>query len=320
MEGSKNAPRTVFSISAVERDTGLSKDTLRVWERRYRFPLPERDHNGERVFTQEQVDKLRALKRLIDRGHRPSRIIGHSLGELLALVAPPGVMTEAVDANLDVILDLLRAHRIAELRQALSQTLMRQGLCRFCLETIAPLNQQIGEQWMRGQLEIYEEHLYTETLQSLLRSALASIPQHGQPPRVLLTTFPNEQHSLGLLMAEAMLALEGASCVSLGAQTPIRDIISAAATHQVDVIALSFSLACPANQVVDGLGELRDKIAEEVEIWAGGSNPTLIRRGVKGVQALPTLEAIPAAVARWRARHAEGRPGAESIRPPERST
>ena len=31
-----------LSIAAVERDTGLSKDTLRVWERRYGFPVPER--------------------------------------------------------------------------------------------------------------------------------------------------------------------------------------------------------------------------------------------------------------------------------------
>ena len=45
-----------FNIAAVERDTGLSKDVLRVWERRYGFPAPTRDDNGERsVF-----EKVRA--------------------------------------------------------------------------------------------------------------------------------------------------------------------------------------------------------------------------------------------------------------------
>ena len=39
----------VLNISAVERETGLSKDVLRMWERRYGFPKPDRDENGERA-------------------------------------------------------------------------------------------------------------------------------------------------------------------------------------------------------------------------------------------------------------------------------
>ena len=39
------SPVVLLSIAAVERDTGLSKDTLRVWERRYGFPSPGRDAN-----------------------------------------------------------------------------------------------------------------------------------------------------------------------------------------------------------------------------------------------------------------------------------
>ena len=41
---------TQFTIAAVERDVGLSKDVLRVWERRYGFPAPARDANGERLY------------------------------------------------------------------------------------------------------------------------------------------------------------------------------------------------------------------------------------------------------------------------------
>ena len=50
-----------LSISAVERDTGLSKDTLRVWERRYGFPNPVRDALGERLYPVEQVERLRLI-------------------------------------------------------------------------------------------------------------------------------------------------------------------------------------------------------------------------------------------------------------------
>ena len=68
-------PSLTLSIAAVERDTGLSKDTLRVWERRYGFPLPLRDAIGERAYALDQVERLRIVKRLLDAGHRPGRVV-----------------------------------------------------------------------------------------------------------------------------------------------------------------------------------------------------------------------------------------------------
>jgi len=65
----------LLTISAVERETGLSKDTLRAWERRYGFPLPERDARGDRRYPPQQVERLRKIKRLVDHGFRPSKII-----------------------------------------------------------------------------------------------------------------------------------------------------------------------------------------------------------------------------------------------------
>ena len=50
------------TIADVERDTGLSKDTLRVWERRYGFPDPTRDAVGERRYDDAQLLRLRQGK------------------------------------------------------------------------------------------------------------------------------------------------------------------------------------------------------------------------------------------------------------------
>ena len=74
-----------FNIAAVERDTGLSKDVLRVWERRYGFPVPDRDVNGERLYPADQVERLRLIKRLMDQGHRPGKLIAAPADELTAL-------------------------------------------------------------------------------------------------------------------------------------------------------------------------------------------------------------------------------------------
>src|ERR1700709_1096065 len=68
-------PNLFLNISAVERETGLSKDVLRMWERRYGFPDPLRDDNAERRYAPDQVAKLRAIKRLMDSGMRPGKLM-----------------------------------------------------------------------------------------------------------------------------------------------------------------------------------------------------------------------------------------------------
>jgi len=295
-----------MGIGAVERDTGLSKDTLRVWERRYGFPNPERDAFGERVYPREQVEKLRTIKRLMDNGHRPGKIMQLSLGELKALSQEgeaAGGRVELPD-SLARLVQMVRSHQVEQLRRALGQEVVRNGLGRFVSDIVAPLNVAIGELWLQGALEVFEEHLYTESLQVVLRSAIANVPQSPAAPRVLLTTFPNEQHGLGLLMAEAMLVLEGAQCISLGIETPVWDIVRGATSQSADIVALSFSLAYPAAQAVDGLSELRRSLPPQIEIWAGGGTEILGRRLPEGVRAMTSLATIHEGVTSWRARRA----------------
>lgn len=300
------------SIGAVERDTGLGKDTLRVWERRYHFPQPLRDANGERVYPLDQVNKLRLLKRLIDGGHRPGKIIHLDHEDLQRLV--DGNASDDTGANhgehadLQAYIALCKSRDVGELRRTLTQALLRTGLQGFVLDVIAPLNRMVGDCWARGMLSVHEEHVYTELVQNLLRNAIAAITQHQghahTRPCILLTTFPNEQHALGLLMAEAMFALEGARCISLGPQTPILDIVKASHMHHVDIVALSFTPSMGANTVLAGLNDLRSSLPATTDIWAGGSNSALTRRSLKAAQVL-TLDDVPAALAGWRQRHGE---------------
>ncbi len=302
------AKPVALSIASVERDTGLSKDTLRVWERRYGFPAPARDALGERLYPLEQVDKLRLLKRLLDLGHRPGKVVGLSLDDLKCLAqsssnAAVRSLSPAADDDLHALIALLTTHRSEQLRNQLAQLLLRKGLARFVTELVVPLNELVGEAWTRGEMQIFEEHLYTEVIQGLLRNSVNSIRRDEARPRVLLTTLPQEPHGLGLLMAEAMLALEGCRCISLGVQTPLLDVALASKAQRVDIVALSFSAAVNPNQALADLNELRQRLASEIELWAGGGCQLLHRRPPTGVTVLRTLEEIAPAVQRWRQAH-----------------
>ncbi|MFO1206125.1 MAG: MerR family transcriptional regulator [Burkholderiales bacterium] len=291
-----------ITIAAVERDTGLSKDTLRMWERRYGFPAPLRDANGERVYPRSQVEKLRLIKRLMDCGHRPGRIITQTVEELRTL-ASDTPLAAPCSAALDSSLRLVKAHQVPELQQQLAQMLMKQGLQHFVLETAAPLNRAIGEAWMRGELAVFEEHLYSEQVQAVLRSAVANLRQPAEPPRVLLTSFPNEEHRLGLLMVEALLAVDGAACISLGNEVPLIEIVQAAAAHRADVVALSFSGAFQTQAAISGLTELRARLPRNVAIWVGGRGVERVRRPIAGVTVMRSLEEVSDELQAWRQNH-----------------
>ncbi len=297
-----NNPR--FNIAAVERDTGLSKDVLRVWERRYGFPVPGRDDHGERIYPAEQVERLRLIKRLMDAGHRPGKLLAIPTEELNVLALrrtePPGAACGAgADAELGDLMALIKQHDGAAYQQAMQQRLARQGLERFVQNTVAPLTRHVGDAWEHGSVEVFEEHLFTELTKRLLRQAIASLPAGKRSPRIVLTSVPDEPHVLGLLMAEALFALEGAECIPLGTQMPLLDIARAATAHRADIVALSFSVAFPQRQIPGLLQQLRMVLPAGVALWAGGGG---VRRlpEVAGVELLASLEHSLAALAEWR--------------------
>lgn len=109
---------------------------------------------------------------------------------------------------------------------------------------------------------------------------------------------PEEKHSLGLLMVEALLTIEGAECIPLGTQLPLRDLARAAEAHRIDVVALSFSGAFPARQIPPLLRQLRMLLPEPIRIWAGGAGVAHLS-AVPGVELLPTLDTARKSVRRW---------------------
>lgn len=319
----------LLSIAAVERETGLGKDTLRAWERRYGFPRPVRDASGVRGYPRALVERLRLIRRALLNGQRPGRLLALPPDELEALLAavsmlPADRAPEAAGASAPSpeaasasgagdagtpqrlpVADCIAAMReggAQALRHWLTRGLARMGLASFVVDGVAPLTGAVGNEWLRGSIAVYEEHLYSEAVQTVLRTALLPFQAglDASAPRVLLTTVPGEEHGLGLLMAEALMTLEACRCLSLGVQTPIEDIVAACRAHRIDVVALSFSESLPGPQATAALADLRARLPAPVAIWAGGGSVALRAQGLPGIRVMQRLGEIVDAVAQWR--------------------
>ncbi|HVE53998.1 MAG TPA: cobalamin-dependent protein [Ramlibacter sp.] len=292
-------------IAAVEQSTGIARATLRIWERRYGFPQPGRDPRGERSYPGDQVEKLRLMAQLMARGHRPGRLVQLDAGQLTALAQPGpgqgGALRQARAPVDDPVIPLLRDHDASGVSSLLESSIRAHGLGGFITGRMAAMNVNVGLAWARGDIEVFEEHLYSEIVQNLVRRELGRLQSAPQGPRVLLATLPEEGHTLGLLMAQAMVALEGCPCTSLGARVPVQQLAKAARAFGADVVGVSFTASMNPSHVLRGLDQLRGDLPPEVAVWAGGSSPVLARHRSAGVHVMPHIADVPPAVARWRA-------------------
>jgi DNA-binding transcriptional MerR regulator len=68
-----------YSIGALARLTGVSREKIRIWERRYAALTPARDAGNQRRYSETDVARLILLRRLVD--------AGHAIGSIAALDA-----------------------------------------------------------------------------------------------------------------------------------------------------------------------------------------------------------------------------------------
>jgi methylmalonyl-CoA mutase cobalamin-binding subunit len=302
-------PDAGVPIASVEQATGIARATLRIWERRYGFPQPGRDPRGERSYPDDQVRKLRLVADLMARGQRPGRLVQLTLAQLSALagVAVDGGAEQRPVSIDHPVLQSLRRHDAPAVIRLLEDGIREYGLAGFVTDQMALLNVDVGLAWQRGEVEVFEEHLYTECVQHVVRGHLAHVSgPAGQGPRVLLATFPDEAHGLGLLMAQVLLAREGCPCTSLGVRVPLQQIVAASRAFEADVVGLSFTASTNPAHVLRGLEQLRGELAPHVAVWAGGRSPVLARHRIAGVQPMPNIGELAGAVAQFSAPRAGG--------------
>ena len=294
-----------IGIRAVEHETGIPKETLRMWERRYGFPCPKRSQKGDRFYSVADIAKLRLVKRLVDRGRRPGSVMRMPQKQLESL-AGTLVEEERAAAKCEPAItgvDLLESGRYADFGRWLLKRLQRDGLHRFVLDVARPLTIEVGALWECGDLAVFQEHAFTVQMSEVLRGGIASLPPGGRRPVVLLTTLAREQHGLGLLMLEALLSLQGATCLFLGTQMPIDEIAGCVAANKVDVVALSFSAHYPVRMMRADLRALRSVLPQTAEIWAGGAAAARLQANLPGISMRPELEDGLRALDAWRRTH-----------------
>ena len=204
-------------IAVVAARTGLSRDVIRVWERRYGAVAPSRSAGRQRLYTDADIRRFGLLASATRHGRNISLIASlpdQALERLIAddTAAQPESAAEqlpavsrAIDAALAAIADLDAAALDGHLRRAIA----RDGAPCF-LDTFVPsLMRRIGDGWMAGRISIAEEHLASAVVHGLLMETVRSIATAPGSPRLLVATPAGDNHAVGAALVAASATLEG---------------------------------------------------------------------------------------------------------------
>ena len=277
--------KMTLSIGDVEKASGISREALRKWETRYGFPRPRRDAVGERIYSEKDLTRLQLIKSLMNTGLRPAAVVPLSTDALQALKkssAESGDLCEYEDA--ETLIAALKANDTETIEELLQQNLLREGLSDFVSTSVVAINSAVGDAWQRGEITIYQEHLYTEVIRKFVLVALELAKPKKYKASALLATPSGEQHSLGLLMVQCILTLAGYRCHYLGTQLPVDEIAQAAIAFKVDLVALSMSITFPKKSASSAVTELRNLLPAHMQLWVGGAGAHAVRKRLSGVR------------------------------------
>ena len=274
---------SVLHIREVVRVTGLRREQLYMWQRRYGFPSPLRDPYGDRVYPPDQVARLKLIKQLLSEGWRAGAVVPLAEPALQSMLGLSIAGAAKLPDDIDHAVELLAGHRIGELQNLLSRLLVGQGLRKFLEQTLVPLNDAVHDQVVRGEMQNFQELRFGDLAHRLLRDVTRLVRPARAARQVLLATPPNDPNPLGLAILELLLFTEGINCLTLGAGVPAQEIAGAAGAYEVCLVVLLFERGISGKISGQEIKALRCRLPESLPLVVSGRAVNLLAKPIPGV-------------------------------------
>lgn len=300
-----SSEKAQYAINYVAKQTGLTTHTIRMWERRYGAVTPSRADSRHRLYSEDDIERLRLLRRALDTGCSIGKVANLPNEELRSMLrdayTPPeqlavAPVTRTVEPKSDV--DCMAACQRAILamkRDDLDRLLMKASVDlshRDLLEgLVAPLMQWLGDGWNSGELRIAHEHLASSTVRAFLERYRRMLRRNRKGPRIVVTTPAGQGHEIGAMLVSITAGLEGWCDFYFGPDMPATEIAKAAVETGSNVVAISAPLTGNEGELLQELIDLRECLPSGATVICGGPGVALIQDSLKrlGVQYVPDL-------------------------------
>mgnify|MGYP000188684086 CR=1 FL=1 len=269
-----------YVIKVASRLSGLSPYVIRAWEKRYGVVDPERTDSNRRMYSNEEVEHLRLLRKLTEAGYPIGSIAGMTTDALrLLLEGEEGRKRETADAeDAESAQRSMRAQLLA-LAKKLDGTGMERLLVEGSVlfshrvlleEVILPFVEDVGRGWKEGSIRIAHEHVATAAVRNMLTNLLYDAQPPADAPSLIVSTPQGQAHELGALIGANIAVMSGWDVTWLGPDLPAEEI--AASARDTDATAVLLSVVYPPDdpRIHSELSSLADMLLPGVSVVVGG--------------------------------------------------
>lgn len=233
-----------YRIRTVAEMTGIPRNTLIAWERRYDFICPERHPNGYRSYSENDVEKLRRVQNAMHAGLKISEAV--ALLKREAELRDPGISGDSRSYSSEgyerITLDLTEAlvnYRRVEVDSILAQ-LTAVSFKERLHRVLFPVLRRIGDLWAEGAVTIAQEHYASAILRTHMAGVLVGIGAQGSfAEHAVCTTFVGDMHELAALALAIQLSLEGRRVSYLGPNLPAEEAVAFCKSQSVKMLCVS---------------------------------------------------------------------------------
>jgi len=288
------ASSELFPIRTVSSLTGVNAITLRAWERRHDLVRPLRTKGGHRLYRQADVDAIRRIIALLDKGI--------SIGQVReSLPASPSKRTgrQAPDHWSGIRREMLEAiiqfdeYRLEDAYDGAQARFRNEIVTR---EVLTPLMSELGARWSTNEGSVAEEHFFSAYLRNKLGARFHHRSRLVTGRRVIAACLPGEMHEAGLLLFCLAAGEHGLRAVLLGADMPLEELPLAVKRSHSDAIVLSGSGTIDAAQVGAPLKRVTAQC--KVPLFVGGHSSLVHHSAIVAAGAVPLGVEIEQAVQR----------------------
>lgn len=256
----------MYTVSRTGELTGIPAATLRKWEQRYSVVEPTRSDGNYRLYDDDAVRRLCAMRDLVDAGWSARDAARQVLSGAAAASERPSTGAEPV-GDLDAVtrcavdFDALGLHRLLDDELATGEP--GEVVDRWLIPSLV----RLGDAWARGEVTVAGEHFASAAVQRRLARLYDEVPPAPEgAPRVVVGLARGSRHELGVLAFAVALRSRGLEVTYLGSDLPLEAWVATVRAVEPHAAVIGVPLV----EDVPAVRELAAALAPHTRVLLGG--------------------------------------------------
>ncbi len=260
-----------YSITDLEKITGIKAHTIRIWEKRYKVFNPKRTATNIRCYTDDDLKRLMNISLLNRYGLRISNIVTMSQEELNQKVIDITENTSSHNMIIEQMIVAMMEFNEDKFEKVLTSALIKSNFEQTVTNVIYPFLERIGILWLVGTITPAQEHFIVNLIR---RKMIAAIDGLMETPvkdakKFLLFLPAGEFHELSLLFYWYNLKKMGHKVIYLGQSLPVDNLRLFTKTQQPDYILTVLTTALNPEQYESLISTFANDFSKQTVLISG---------------------------------------------------